>query len=130
MSRVRTHFCTLVARVNCGVSCPRKYGLKGTIPALTNNRLGSSCTSGALGTTVWPRLPKNESQRRLISAVSMVESSGGSVGAGGSGRGQPEAPHSGATDPRRARLHRLAPTLSRRSTTCIVLRLADAVVRV
>src|SRR6478735_5544634 len=44
------------------------------MPALTNSRLGSWCTSGALGTTVWPRLPKYESQRRLISAVSMRQS--------------------------------------------------------
>ena len=60
MSRVRTHFCTLVARVNAGVSWPRKYGLNGTMPALTNSRLGSSWTSGALGTTVAAALEEGE----------------------------------------------------------------------
>ena len=41
------------------------------MPALTNSRFGSSWTSGAEGTTVWPFLSKNVSQRRRISAVSM-----------------------------------------------------------
>src|SRR5450631_309001 len=42
------------------------------MPAPTNNRLGSSYISEALGTTVWPLLSKNASQRRLISAVSIA----------------------------------------------------------
>jgi hypothetical protein len=42
MSSVRTHFWTLVARVKDGVSWPVKYGLNGTMPALTNNSVGSS----------------------------------------------------------------------------------------
>ena len=41
MSRVRTHFCTLVARLNGAGSAPVKYGLNGTMPALTNSRVGS-----------------------------------------------------------------------------------------
>src|ERR671920_157322 len=41
------------------------------MPALTNSRLGSSNSSGALGTTVWPLSPKNRNHRRRISAVSM-----------------------------------------------------------
>ena len=52
ISSVRTHFWTLVARRNGGVCSPRKYGLKGTMPALTNIRFGSSRISGALATSV------------------------------------------------------------------------------
>ena len=40
MSRVRTHFWMLVARTAGGGASPRKYGLNGTMPALTNSRLG------------------------------------------------------------------------------------------
>ncbi len=58
MSRVRTHFCTLVARCHRGAASPVKYGLKGTMPALTNSRVGSGVGSGALGTTVCPRAAK------------------------------------------------------------------------
>src|SRR5919107_1284775 len=106
MSRVRTHFCTLVARLNGGVSCPMKYGTNGTMPALTNSRLGSSNSSGALGTTVWPLSPKNRNHRRRISAVSMgvilagsgrrppsgrVRDGARAGGAGGAGgRGRPD----------------------------------------
>ncbi len=42
------------------------------MPALTNNRFGSSYTKDELGTIAWPLLSKNASQRRLISAVSIV----------------------------------------------------------
>jgi hypothetical protein len=52
MSTVRTHFWTLVARGHGGGSVPRKYGLKGTIPALTSNNVGSVATRLALGTRV------------------------------------------------------------------------------
>src|SRR3954447_6697270 len=45
------------------------------MPALTNSRLGSSSSSDAEGTTVWPREPKNSNHRRLISAVSIRLSS-------------------------------------------------------
>jgi len=49
---VRTHFCTEVARLYGGVTSPKKYGLKGTIPAFTSKRFGSSAISEAEGTTV------------------------------------------------------------------------------
>ena len=42
------------------------------MPAPTKRRFGSSNISEALGTTAWPLLSKNVSQRRLISAVSIV----------------------------------------------------------
>ena len=35
---------------------PRKYGLNGTMPALTSSSVGSSAMSDAEGTTVWPLL--------------------------------------------------------------------------
>jgi hypothetical protein len=50
----RTHFCEVVARVYPGFS-PRKTFLKGTIPALVNSSVGSSCgTSENDGRTVCP----------------------------------------------------------------------------
>src|SRR6186713_2510751 len=55
------------------------------MPALTNNRFGSSWISGAEGTTVWPFFSKNASQRRRISAVSMGNQSLGVMGATGHG---------------------------------------------
>src|SRR6478609_7479590 len=55
------------------------------MPALTNNRFGSSWISGAEGTTVWPFFSKNASQRRRISAVSMENQSSGVMGATGHG---------------------------------------------
>ena len=55
------------------------------MPALTNNRFGSSWISGAEGTTVWPFFSKNASQRRRISAVSMGNQSSGVMGATGHG---------------------------------------------
>src|ERR1700712_2542991 len=69
MSSVRTHFCTLVARGNGGVDCPRKYGLNGTIPATVNSRVGSSLIREADGTTVWPAFSKCPRKRRRISWV-------------------------------------------------------------
>ena len=71
MSTVRTHFWTLVARGHGRGSVPRKYGLKGTIPALTSNNVGSVATRLALGTRVWPRATKCARKRRLISAESI-----------------------------------------------------------
>ena len=50
MSGVRMHFCTLVARGHGGVSSPRKNGLNGTMPALTNSRVGSGTSNDAEGT--------------------------------------------------------------------------------
>ena len=38
-----------------GFTSPRKYGLKGTMPAGTRSRVGSSAMSDAEGTTVCPR---------------------------------------------------------------------------
>src|SRR3954454_5027375 len=69
MSRVRTHFCTLVARGNGAGSRPVRYGMNGTMPATVNSREGSGDTSDALGTTVWPRSAKCSRKRRRISAV-------------------------------------------------------------
>src|SRR5690606_18108265 len=69
MSRVRMHFCTLVARGNGAGTTPVKYGMNGTMPATVYSSAGSSLTSDADGTTVWPRSPKKVSQRRWISAV-------------------------------------------------------------
>lgn len=73
MSRVRTHFCTEVARSYGGLTSPKKNGLNGTIPALTSKRFGSSAIKDAEGTTVWERFSefsdsKNFNQRDLISA--------------------------------------------------------------
>src|SRR5674536_201372 len=59
----------LVARgYGAGVS-PRKYGLNGTIPALTSSSVGSSAIRDADGTTVCPRVAKWSRKRRRISAV-------------------------------------------------------------
>ena len=71
MSRVRTHFCTLVARGYGGVDWPRKYGLNGTMPATVNSSVGSSLISEADGTTVWPVFSKWPRKRRRISWVCM-----------------------------------------------------------
>ena len=75
MSGVRTHFCTLTARLYGGVSSPRKNGLNGTIPAFTNSRLGSGTSSDAEGTAWWPAASKCATKRRRISAVSMTSGS-------------------------------------------------------
>lgn len=72
MSFVRMHFCTLVALGNGAGTRPDRYGMNGTIPATVNSSEGSSDTSEAEGTTVWPRSPKYSSQRRRMSAVCMV----------------------------------------------------------
>src|SRR3954467_12858976 len=71
MSGVRMHFCTLTARAYGGVRWPRKYGLNGTMPALTSSRVGSSATRLAEGTTVCPRSSKNPRKRRAASADSI-----------------------------------------------------------
>ena len=73
---------TLAARSNGGVSAPVKYGLNGTMPALTNSRVGSLYSSGADGTTSWPRVAKKSRNRRRISAVFMMVSSGWESNAG------------------------------------------------
>src|SRR3954449_12408318 len=71
MSRVRTHFCTLVARGNGAGSRPVRYGMKGTMPATVKSSDGSGDTRDALGTTVWSRWAKCSRKRRRISAVCM-----------------------------------------------------------
>ena len=63
MSMVRMHFCTLVARGYGAGTRPVRYGMNGTMPATVNSSVGSSLTSEADGTTVWPRSPKKSSQR-------------------------------------------------------------------
>ena len=51
MSVVRKHFWVDVSRGRGGAAWPRKYGLKGTMPALVKSRVGSpGATSGALAT--------------------------------------------------------------------------------
>src|SRR5689334_25184225 len=73
MSRVRTHFCTLVARGHGGGCWPRKYGLNGTMPALTSSSVGSSAIRLALGTTVCPLRSKCPRKRDRISSDRIVE---------------------------------------------------------
>ncbi len=59
MPPARTHFCADAARGAGGVSAPVKMFLNGTMPALTNSKLGSLCgTSGAEGITAWSLPPK------------------------------------------------------------------------
>ena len=53
------------------VASPRKYGLNGTMPALTNSRVGSSSSSDADGTGAWPRSVKKRRKRLRISAESI-----------------------------------------------------------
>jgi hypothetical protein len=72
MSFVRMHFCTLVARGYGAGTTPVRYGTNGTMPATVKSSDGSSETSEADGTTVWPRAAKKSSQRWRISAVCMV----------------------------------------------------------
>src|SRR5215213_4500012 len=89
------------------------------MPAFTNSRLGSSNSSGALGTTVWPLSPKNRNHRRRISAVSMGSSSQGRDAdrlAAGSGDGA----RAGGADaaparsyPRGARVEPVVPVVGR-----------------
>jgi hypothetical protein len=58
MSVVRKHFCAVVARVRSFLR-PRKYGLKGTMPAELNISVASPCgTMGNDGLGVWPFLTK------------------------------------------------------------------------
>ena len=92
MSGVRTHFWMLVARGNGAGTSPRKYGLNGTIPALTSSSVGSSAIREADGTTVCPRSPKKE--ERPLGPVLLGGGwarSGGSGAAGRPGLGGPRA---------------------------------------
>src|SRR4051812_13695922 len=72
MSRVRTHFCTLVARRYGAGSRPVRYGMNGTMPATVNSSDGSGEISEALGTTVCPRWAKCSRKRRRLSAGCVV----------------------------------------------------------
>src|SRR4051812_10671879 len=72
MSGVRTHFCAVASRTAGGLRCPRKYGLNGTIPALTRSSVGSSAIRLAEGTILCPRSSKKRRKRRAISADSIV----------------------------------------------------------
>ena len=58
MSRVRKHFCTLVAHGQGACSSPTKYGLKGTMPAMVKSTDGSCGIRLAEGTAVCPRSTK------------------------------------------------------------------------
>ena len=50
-----------------------KTFLNGTMPALTNIKVGSLCgTSGAEGTRVWPFFSKNSRKERRISFVEVI----------------------------------------------------------
>ena len=121
MSRVRTHFCTLVARVNAGVSWPRKYGLNGTIPALTNSRLGSS-TSGALGTTVAAALEEGEPTAPDLGGFHVSADPWVEVRvAMGSGRGQSARVTRARLTPGEPRLTGCTTPLLGISNTCIVV---------
>jgi len=49
----------VVIRLLGGIPCPKKYGLKGTIPAVVKSNVGSSAgTKDALGKCKWPFLTK------------------------------------------------------------------------
>ena len=71
MSGVRKHFWTEVRRLEGGCSSPRKYGLKGCIPATVRSVEVSSGAgiSDADGTRRWSRSSKNE---RYASRISLV----------------------------------------------------------
>jgi hypothetical protein len=58
MSNVRTHFWTLVARLNGAGTRPVMYGMNGTIPATVNIKVGSSEIKEAEGTISWSLLAK------------------------------------------------------------------------
>src|SRR5207244_9172529 len=60
--------------VECGgVSSPVKTFLNGTMPALTNIRVGSLCgTKGADGTRAWPFLSKKSRKPRRTSLVEVM----------------------------------------------------------
>src|SRR6185437_12037521 len=77
-----------------------KYGLNGTMPALTNSSVGSSRMSEALGTTVWPLRSKCSRKRLMISWVCTAVFLAGS-GEGGHGHGGRELV---AARPARSRL--------------------------
>ena len=68
MSVVRTHFCTVVARVNPRFLTPRKTGLNCTMPAVVSSSDGSSGISDDDGCRRQPLLSKKERKLSRISA--------------------------------------------------------------
>ncbi len=68
MSVVRTHFCTVVARVNPRSFTPRKTGLNCTMPAVVSSSEGSSGMSDEDGWRVQPLLSKYVRKLSRISA--------------------------------------------------------------
>ena len=76
MSVVRTHFWTVVARVNPRSFTPRKTGLNCTIPAVVSSSDGSSGMSDELGQRRQPLLSKYERKLSRISAEFTYRSSG------------------------------------------------------
>lgn len=60
MSTVRTTFWTVTALGKGAGSSPRKYGLKGTMPAFVSNNVGSTGINEAEGLMTWPRSSKND----------------------------------------------------------------------
>src|SRR4051794_6281177 len=77
MSTVRKHFWHDVSRWLGGFSSPRKYGLKGCIPAVVRSTEGSydEGTSDADGMRRWPRSSKNDRYfSRISSALTRPES--------------------------------------------------------
>src|SRR2546425_5304936 len=70
MSDDRKTFWTVVARGWGGFAWPRKTGLKGTMPALVNSRVGSpNGIRDALANTLWSRSLKKLRKRWRISAL-------------------------------------------------------------
>ena len=67
MSVVRKLFWLLVSRLEGGVCSPMKKGLKGTMPALVNSRVGSPAgINEAEGICWWPLPSKNFMKESLI----------------------------------------------------------------
>jgi hypothetical protein len=68
LPRMRTTFCTLVARGTSGVASPRKYGLNCTMPATVRNTVGSLGISDDDGQTRWSwSRQKSRKARRIWS---------------------------------------------------------------
>ena len=66
--RIRAAGIEVAARFSSRVSWPVNTSLNCTIPALTNNNVGSFAgTSGLLATTAWSRAAKNRRNRRRTS---------------------------------------------------------------
>src|SRR5690606_18401865 len=69
----RRQRCTSTARGATGFSAHRNTSLNWTMPELVNSRVGSLAgTSGAEGTTAWPRAAKNSRKSLRISEVVFI----------------------------------------------------------